>query len=285
MILDRRHRPFQFLALATVLVGLVPAALGASLADPVLLAGAYLAWTVAVYLGGAAGTLLAATTFAPGEPMRPGWLLLAGSYAVLVPARLLAGADGSGLAETATRLPAVISLASILSSALAVAGFLVLTRAWGAAGLDTASFASRATATTTRLVALLVGVALAGPDLVERFPRMLAGDTMALADVVADVLDVALFVVAVPVLRAARALGGGLVAWPWALLTLSLLAWLGYDASVTWPDAAGLSARHARVIQETMRALAACAALAAGVAQRWIMLGPPGSARDAPPPA
>jgi hypothetical protein len=275
------HRPFRVLAALTVAVGLLPIAFGASLADPLQLAGAYFGWTVAVYLWAAGGTVLAATTFAPGEPMRPGWLLVSASYAVLLPARLLAGPTYGGLVEGAVRLPSAVSLLSVGSASLGLAGFLLLARAWHAAELDVTSRASRL---AMRLAALAVAVALAGPDLVERLPSALAGDPMAVTDVVTDFLDGALFVVAVPVLRATLALGGGLMAWPWGLLTLSLFAWLGYDAAVIWGETLGLAPRTGRVLEEVMRTLGASAAFSAGVAQRWLMGSPPG-AGEAPPAA
>ena len=267
------HRPFQTLALAVALTGLVPAALAVALPEPLQLAGAFYGWTLAVYLWAASGTALAAATFAPGEALRPGWLLLTASYLVLLPARLASGAGMGGLGLAEDRFPALVSALGILSAALGLVGFLALVRAWNASGLDLTSRASRV---VLRLAALAAAAALAGPDLVERFPAAAAGDPLAITDVVTDLLDGALFVAAAPVLRAALALGGGLVAWPWGLLTLSLLAWLGYDAAVSWGDALGLSPRAGRVLQESMRTLGASAAYAAGVSQRWLMRIPPG---------
>ncbi|HET9554977.1 MAG TPA: hypothetical protein VFP50_18570, partial [Anaeromyxobacteraceae bacterium] len=113
----------------------------------------------------------------------------------------------------------------------------------------------------------------------------LQGDVTAITDVITDLFDGALLVVAVPVLRAALALGGGIVAWPWGLLTLSLLAWLGYDAAATWGAAVGLSPRADRVVVEVFRALGAITAYSAGVAQRWVMQPAPGTAELEEPPA
>lgn len=273
MTTARRHRPFQALTLTSLLLGLLPLAFAPSVGDPALLAGALFAWAVAVYLLATAGTLAAAACFGPGEPMRPGWLLLSGSYAVLVVARLAIGAAPAGLLDGASRLPELSSALNILSGGLAVAGFLSMARAWRETGLDPSTPGSRL---ALQAGALVVAVLLAGSDLVERLPHALAGDALAVGDVVTDLLDGALFVVAVPVLRAALSLGGGLVAWPWGLLTLSLLAWLGYDAALVWGEALGLSPREARLAQEVMRSLAAAGVGTAGVAQRWVMQAAPG---------
>lgn len=271
------HRSFRILAAATLATGLIPLGLANAQHEPLALAGAFTGWTLAIYLGTAAGALMTGTAFAPGEPMRPGWLLLSASYAVLVPSRLLPGGRLEGLGVSTAQYPVLESLLGVASGALGLAAFLLLAGAWRESGLDTTGRASRVVA---RLVALVASLVLAGPDLVARFPAAAAGDPLAITDVLTDLLDGAIFVVAVPVARAALALGGGLVAWPWGLLTLSLFAWLGYDASVIWGGAAGLTPYQSRVLEECMRAVGACATLSAAVAQRWIMLAPAGGAGD-----
>jgi hypothetical protein len=263
-----KHLRFQALAATTVVVGFLPWPLSASVGDPVQLAGAYFGWAAAMYLFAAGGTLVAAYTFAGGEPLRPGWLLLSASYLVLVPAALVIGPKAAGLYEAAGRAPWVATIASVVSGAMAVTAFLLLSRAWRGSGLDVTTRAVRIAA---RLVAVAVAVALAGPDLWERLPAALDGDVLAAGDVVTDVLDGALFVVAVPVLRAALALGGGLAAWPWVMLTASLAAWLGYDATAAYGDPAGLDPRQIRIAEEVFRTLGAAFAFSAGVAQRWVM--------------
>jgi hypothetical protein len=268
-----RHVPFRALAVATLALGAIPGAFALSVQDPVQLAAAFFGWTVAMYLFAAGGALAAAFAFSRGEPMRSGWLLLSGSYLVLAPTVLRLGPKAEGLYEGAVRAPWVASAASILSGALAIAGFVRLARAWRGSGLDLGSAAGRL---GSRLVAVAVAVALAGPDLVEQLPATLRGDVLAAGDVVTDVLDGALFVVAVPVLRAALALGGGLAAWPWMLLTASLTAWLGYDAIAIYGGVAGADPRAVRVAEEMLRTLGAAFVLAAGIAQRWVIV----AARD-----
>jgi hypothetical protein len=263
-----RHLRFQALGAVTLVVGLLPWPFSASLADPVQLAGAYFAWAAAMYLFAAGGTLVAAFTFSSGEPMRPAWLLLSASYLVLVPAGIAVGPRTLGLYEAVNRSPLLTITGSIVSGALAVAAFVLLSRAWRASGLDLTSRANRVVA---RLVGLAVALALAGPDLWERFPAAANGDALAMGDVVTDVLDGTLFVVAVPVLRAALLLGGGLAAWPWLFLTASLGSWLGYDAVAVFGEAAGLDGRTIRVTEEVCRTLGAAFAFSAGVGQRWVM--------------
>jgi len=265
---DRRHLRFQALALTTLAIGLLPVPFSASIAAPVQLAGAYFGWALAMYLFAAGGTLVAALSFERGEPMRPGWLVLSASYLVLVPSMLRNGPKADGLYPLVATAPWLASLASIASGVLAVTAFVVLARAWRASGLDGTTRAGRLAA---RLAALAVAAALAGPELVEKLPATLGGDVAAAGDVFTSMLDVALFVVAIPVLHAALGLGGGLVAWPWIMLTASLVAWLGYDATAVYGAIGGLDARTVRLVEEVMRTLGAAFAFSAGIAQRWVM--------------
>jgi len=269
MARDRRHLRFQALTFAALAGALVPAAFSLSTGQPWALAGAYFGWASALYMLASFGAVVAAATYTAGDPPRPGWILLALAYPPLVLSTLVAGPRLATLAEAARRAPGLVAACNAAYGALAVAGFVVLARAWRDTGLDQTSTRSRLAA---RLLAVLAAALLAGPDLVERLPAALRGDAMGLTDVFTDLLDGALLVVAVPVLRAALALGGGLVAWPWALLTLSVFAWLGYDASSQWGQALGLAPATARVVEEVMRSAAALCLSAAGVAQRWVML-------------
>jgi len=262
------HAPLQALALSAVLVGCLPAVLAAAVADPLPLAGAWFGLTVAGYLCAAGGAMVAAFSFVAGDAQRPGWLCLAGSWLVLVPARLVGGPVWSGLVDLPQRASLALAAASVGSGLLAVAGFVILTGAWRDSGLDQSSRRSRV---VLRLLALAAAAALAGPDLVGRLPAALHGDAGALGDVITDLLDGALLVVAAPVLRAALALGGGLAAWPWAFLTAGLVAWLGYDAMAALGDLVGLAPRAVRLWEETFRALAAVGTFSAGVGQRWMM--------------
>jgi hypothetical protein len=268
MTQPKSHLRFQALAACTLVIGLIPVASALTISSGTALAGTFHGWTIALYLFATAGTLVAAYSFGRGEPMRPAWLLVSASYLVLLPQRIANGPKAAGLYEALAPPAWASSLSSAVSGVLAVAGFLLLARAWRSSGLDQSSRAGRV---VMRLVATAVAATLAGPDIVAQFPAALRGDVLAVGDVFTDLLDVGLFVVAVPVLRAALGLGGGLVAWPWALITCSLMAWLGYDATSLFGAAAGLDARTVRIVEEVCRTLGAALAGSAGVAQRWVM--------------
>jgi hypothetical protein len=262
-----RHHRFQALAAFAVIIGLMPVLLAWRIADGRGLAGAFYGWTAALYLCATAGTLVAALTFDRGEPMRRAWLLVSAAYLVLIPSRMIYGLNPEGLFEGQAGSHWTTPVLGSISGVLVVGGVMLLARAWRSSGLDQSSRAARVVA---RAAALAVAAALVIPDVRDRLPPALAGDLPAAGDVLTDLLDGALFVVAVPVLRAALGLGGGLVAWPWILITGSLMAWLGYDATL-YGSAAGFDPRTVRIAEEVCRSFGAGLAFAAGVAQRWVM--------------
>ena len=162
--------------------------------------------------------------------MRPAWGLLSASYLVLVPRRGCCWGRGRRVStRRSSAAPGSTPGGNIASSAMAVTGFLVLARAWRASGLDGSTPAGAG----GRPAGGAPGGRGAGRTRIwwPGSPPPSRGDPSAVGDVVTDLLDGSLFVVAVPVLRAALGLGGGLVAWPWLLLTASVISWLGYDAN------------------------------------------------------
>jgi tRNA (guanine-N7-)-methyltransferase len=219
----------------------------------------------------APGSLAGVHVFFPDPwPKKRHWKrrLIQAPFVALVASRLVAGPIPSGLYEAPTSWPTTQLACNVVYELATLAGYLALTRAWSATGLELTSRSSRL---LYRLGALAVAATLVGPEVVDRFPAAMHGDYLAIADVITDLLDAAVLVVAAPVLRAALTLGGGLVAWPWFLLTLSVFAWLGYDAAVLGTSL-GLTAEVARQLQEAARSLATLSIFSAGVAQRWVML-------------
>ena len=74
-----------------------------------------------------------------------------------------------------------------------------------------------------------------------------------------------------PILLTAVALRGGLLMWPWGLVTASLAAWLCYDATIGLGPHLGLAADTQAVIANSFRMLATFLNLSAGLAQRFVM--------------
>ncbi|MGC3997412.1 MAG: hypothetical protein QM767_07880 [Anaeromyxobacter sp.] len=270
----RAHRPYALLGLLCAALAAVPVIMARTVPDPMALAGSYMGWTLGLYLAAFTGAALAAATFGADDAQRPGWLLMGLSYLALLPARLLVGPNPSGLFQADEPLLWLRVVSSVANSSLMLAAMLALARAWRQSGLDDPRPWLR---WVTQLAGVALAVALMGPDLIRtQLPAVLDGDAAAWGNVITDVLDGLVLAVAVPVLRAAVALGGGLVAWPWLFLTTGLLGWICFDA-IAASDGLGLTPFDARTATEVARTWACLFTMAAGAAQRWIMSAPPGA--------
>ncbi len=98
---------------------------------------------------------------------------------------------------------------------------------------------------------------------------LLGGDPSALAAIASDLGDILTLALVAPVMHTALAMRGGLLLWPWGLLTLSNVAWIAYDASSGAADHWHLGTGLPLVASESLRILATGWVLAAGIAQRW----------------
>jgi hypothetical protein len=150
-----------------------------------------------------------------------------------------------------------------------VVGTWMLARTWKVAQLTLPGSAT-AQWLTVGLVGLLAA-GFAGPGVLRSGGRLLQGDLSVAAGVFSSLGDMISLWLIAPLLLTALALRGGLFGWPFALLTASYVAWLGYDAlGVLGPDL-GLSPRAARTGSELFRALGCLFGLSAGLAQRTVV--------------
>src|SRR5262249_25576794 len=76
----------------------------------------------------------------------------------------------------------------------------------------------------------LLAVVIAGTPLVIQARRLLSGDVTAIAGVVSSLGDIITFTLIGPIFMTALALRGGVLVWPWSLITASTLSWLLHDA-------------------------------------------------------
>src|SRR5207244_3662885 len=119
------------------------------------------------------------------------------------------------------------------------------------------------------LAVLAAGTPL--PNYVRQMARGEIGENlMWTASTVGDIVSFSLIA---PMLLTALALRGGALAWPWALLTASLVSWLGVDAVVFFGPAIHLSDAQAKLTLEVFRGLACTFAMSAGFAQRLVSRG------------
>jgi hypothetical protein len=96
----------------------------------------------------------------------------------------------------------------------------------------------------------------------------MAGSRRGIISVASDAGDAISFCLIAPVLLTALALRGGKLAWPWAVLFVSLFGWLLFDAAGTVGAWAHASASSVRMAEELARCLACTCNFSAGLLQR-----------------
>jgi hypothetical protein len=117
------------------------------------------------------------------------------------------------------------------------------------------------------LLAVLLALSLAGPAITLAVHHLMEGQAIALTDIASGLGNaISLFLIA-PVFLTARALRGGLLAWPWILLTASLVCWLFNNAANALPQF-GINEFAHLLVAETFRCLALMFTCIAGVSQR-----------------
>jgi hypothetical protein len=214
------------------------------------------------------GCVVAAFSFQRGEYMRRAWLLSGACYAFLLLRDMTLGqwtpwAPGPKLLGLPTEL--LESTLVFIGNVGAVWGTLMLARAWQVAGMSDVDSPGRRRALFG--VALVIAIVVVGSNVRIDMLALAKGNVSSLVMLVSDVGDVVSLALIAPVLLTAAALRGGLLLWPWALLTASLLGWLFYDAAT----AVGFASHTLLLTGEIFRTLACVFAFSAGVAQRIVL--------------
>jgi hypothetical protein len=207
----------------------------------------------AVALG---GCLAAAMAFESGDYLRRAWAYSALCYLVL----LLR--DGLLLGAHMPASSAVLGGLAIVANVASVAGTWMLAHAWRLAGIDEDA-AGRARGRLLFVGGAVVALAITGLPFLRDLGGLSRGELGSIVDVASDLGDTICLALVAPVLQTALAMRGGVLRWPWGLLTASGVAWIAYDA-------ASAVAQHPRwlLVSESVRMLACGLVLAAGLAQR-----------------
>jgi hypothetical protein len=230
---------------------------------------------------GLAGSIIAARAFDRGEHLRRAWLFNASCYAFLLLRDLLYGVwlvRDSGLPSQY-----VESFIVFVANAGAVIGVWMLSRTWHVAGIALPWSPLRRG--IVRWIGIVVGLAIAGPSLYLSIDGALHGQVRAIVYVVSSVGDVFSLALIVPVLLTTLALRGGLLSWPWGLMTASQFGWLFYDAAGTARQVVHIEPATATMISEMCRALACAYCLSAGIAQRAVSAPDPAAGAVSVPKA
>jgi hypothetical protein len=215
-----------------------------------------------------AGAWAAMLAFERGEYLRRAWFLSGLCYALLLIRDVTFAAPVVGVLGDVDTVYVRSTL--VLSANLsAVIGTCMIARAWKVAGLELPG--SRWAQGLVIGGAIVIALTLTGPTTANDVRRVVDGDPRACEAVASDLGDIVSLCLIAPVLLTAIALRGGLLRWPWALFTASMLSWLFYDAAYSLGSSAAANSASHRAITEAFRALACGYGFAAGVAQRLVV--------------
>jgi hypothetical protein len=228
------------------------------------------------------GCFAAALAFEEGDYLRRAWF-----YSGLCYLLLLLG-DVAGIPLLATRLSThevdlVEGSFAVLGNATSVVGTWMLARAWTVAGLDDDDDASRTRGRLLFAAAAAVSLAITGWPLVHDVGALAAGDLGASVNIASDLGDTICLALVAPVMHTALAMRGGMLRWPWGLLTFSGIAWIAYDAASGAVELFHVEQARWLIVTEALRGLACAFFFSAGMAQRIAVT--PGARISAAPPA
>jgi hypothetical protein len=239
---------------ALLVTGLPPAALRAEIE---------LVKLIAVF-----GSFAAALSFDAGDHLRRAWWLSGACIGFLLVRDALVVLDG------AQQLPLRDVVVALLVSASNVSGVIsawLMARTFHVAGLATEESTSKWRMLTAMAFVAVLLVTL--PSLRTSVQGIQRGDASSVVWLISGVGDLLALALIAPILLTAIAMRGGVLIWPWALLTAGMASWLLYDLAGTLGDLTllNLSPTMDRAVQEFFRGLACVYTAAAGFAQRKIV--------------
>lgn len=238
------------------------------------------AWTAFA----AGGCVAAAGAFRPGERPWAGWALLAASFAVPLAYRLGVGPHGAGPLTRVPGLAAIELAASLATNGSAVGGAFLFARAFAAAGL--AFSVPRGQRRAGAAVFLAVALALGVPVLLVEVRDALAqgARSAALLGAISSLGDLVCFALVGTLARIALELRGGTLQWTWALLAVSNLGYLSYDAAAAVAARAPAGDGRWALAVDAIYAVACVASGAAGLAHRRALRAAPAPRPEAEAP-
>lgn len=214
------------------------------------------------------GCFVAALVFERGDYLSRAWSLSGLCYLLLIVS------DAVGSAPIATRMSrheigAAQGTLVVAANVASVLGTWMLARAWSFAGLEASEDEeARARRRVVFAATIAAAFAITAWPLVHDVRDLAAGQLDMVVSIASDLGDAICLALVAPLLLTALALRGGVLLWPWAMLTASGLVWLVYDAIAGAVDALNITSAGWLVSSESLRALACALTLSAGLAQR-----------------
>jgi hypothetical protein len=215
------------------------------------------------------GCFVAAYAFERGAYMRRAWSFNAWCYMLLLLRDVGTNAFAPDAAIFGIKNVAITGTLVFVANIASCIGTAMMARAWSTAGLALPGHVLARLA--TMLCAILLAVGISGSDLLVDSRALFGGDLASMHSVGSDLGDIFGLALIAPVLLTAIAMRGGILTWPWALMTASLIFWLLYDAASIIEHSMPGHAVAARVVRETFRALACATEFAGGLAQQRVL--------------
>lgn len=211
------------------------------------------------------GAAVAAFTFGRGDYMRRAWLFIGGCMALLLVRDII-----GFFVQPGPTWEVIAGGFAFLANLSQVVGTVMLARAWWISGLTLPG--SRLTQFVTVVGVALLAFGAGGPPVVSHIADVAGGDLKSIRYLASSLGDLTTFLLLAPVLLTAVALRGGSIGWPWALLTVSSLAWIGFDTFLVLAPLFDVGPATIRTGSELFRALGCLLGGAAGLAQRWVIV-------------
>ena len=224
-----------------------------------------------------AGCVIAARAFSPGDYLRRAWGLLATCFALLLARDLIYFGVLRGGVVSGPHFEYLQAAIVTAANLIGLVGNFMIARAWYVAGIELPGRPLQRAAVMALWV--VVSSAITGNTALADARLVAAGEVGALVGLASDLSDLLSMWIVTPVLFTALALRGGLLRWPWAMLTASLLFWLFYDAGPMLIGLLGLSVDQGRVLRESFRGAACLYGFSAGVAQALALRAGPRARR------
>jgi len=212
------------------------------------------------------GSWAAALAFERGAYLRRAWFFIGLCMALLLLRDLTLAPIG--IEQVGVDIALLRGVLVVLANISQILGTWMLARAWRVA--DLALPGPRWGQLGMLVASVVMAGVLAGPGVVANGGRLVEGDLTVIPSAASALGDAISLVLIAPLLLTALALRGGLLAWPWALLTTSYLAWLLYDAALVFGPTLGLDNPSVRILSELFRALGCLYGFSGGMAQRLV---------------
>jgi hypothetical protein len=254
---------FRWLAAFPLLYAAVFIAISWSLGGGEALAAFAGGQKILVRLLAIVGCFLAVSAFERGDHLRAAWLWLGAGSVLILLRDLLRFLPPFQPAAAGPGAQTLVSGLGILSNVALLIGIWMLARSWRMAAIMMPG--GRSGFVMVALIAAALAVAVAGPGAYKSALAVAHGDGSSLIVLVSAVVDILSLCLISPLLLTAVSLRGGLFSWPWGLITASRLAWLLYDAAVSFAPPGRIP------LDDLCRGLGQNYLFAAGVAQLLVV--------------